>query len=77
MGMNPEPMKSHSIASRCICVKCGRTPPHVEARGSDLIQITVECHGETASKTVLKRELVFTQRFFQDPESDDGGDYSA
>lgn len=65
--MNSQPMKSHSIASRCICAKCGKVPA-VSARGEDPISITATCHGQSETKTVSKKELVFTQRFFDDGE---------
>lgn len=70
--LNPEPMKSYSIESRCVCDVCG-TAPALHISGEDPIKIVAKCHGETEVKMVTKRELTFTQRFFVS-ESDDGGD---
>ena len=65
MGMAENPMESYSIASRCICDKCHVQPKIKDASGTSMITITVSCHGETETKMIDKKEMVFTQHFFE------------
>ena len=68
-GMNENPMESYSIASRCVCDKCHVQPNIKSATGTAFITMTVECHGETETKTIEKKELVFTQHFFKQADN--------
>lgn len=70
MGMNPEPMQEYSIASRCVCDKCGSTPQIKSVSGEDPYRITASCCGKTETKTVQRRELTFLQRFFVEKAGD-------
>ncbi len=60
-------MQSYSIASRCVCDKCHIQPKIQSAEGSEILTITVKCHGEMETKTIQKSEMVFTQHFFEQP----------
>lgn len=67
-----KPLASASVASRCVCGICGKQPA-IEVSGTDIVTITANCCGQTQTKNIEKRELLFVQRFFVS-ESDDGGD---
>jgi hypothetical protein len=69
-GLSENPGQVYSIASRCLCMKCGEQPQIQSVKGEDPYTIVVKCHGETESKSVTRRDLVFTQRFFDTGEED-------
>lgn len=69
-GLSEQPGQVYSIASRCLCMKCGETPNITSVKGEDPYVITAECHGEKETKTATRRELVFTQRFFDTGEEE-------
>lgn len=67
MSLARRPLQVSSIASRCICMKCGEVP-EISAKGSDPVVIEAACCGESERRTVRKDELMYTQRFFGVPE---------
>lgn len=69
-GMNPAPMRSHSLASRCVCAKCGTEPSILEADGLNVVNFVVACHGEKERKTMTREEMQkgFTIVCFQPQE---------
>lgn len=68
--LNPEPCKSYSIASRCLCMKCGVEPEvEVKGEGSGPFSITAHCHGDKQTKGgIMREQLVFTLKFFDEEE---------
>jgi hypothetical protein len=70
-GMNPNPMQCSSLQSRLICAKCWVEPTILNPEkitNGEFLTITVRCHGETETKNIEKSKLVFTQKFFEQPE---------
>lgn len=68
-GMAENPMESYSLQSRLVCCKCWCEPRIVNPQkieSGEILTITVECHGETETKMIEKRNLVQTCRFFED-----------
>ncbi len=68
-GLNPAPMRSHSLQSRLLCAKCFVEPTIVNASGTDVVTLTVSCHGEKETRTIPKSDFTFTQRFFEPNEA--------
>lgn len=69
--LSKKPGQVSSVASRCLCMICGKNP-QVRAEGEQVLTLHVSCCGQQETRQVSKDELVFTQRFFG--EGDDGGD---
>jgi predicted nucleic acid-binding Zn ribbon protein len=67
-GLSEQPGQVYSIASRCVCDKCGIDPQVLSVKGEDPYTITVECHGQKDTKTVTRRGLSHIQRFFAQEE---------
>jgi hypothetical protein len=74
MGMASEPGQCSSLASRLICAKCGVSPriknPELIKAGDSSFTVTAMCHGQEETKFIERSKLVFTQRFFEDSESE-------
>ena len=72
VGMSPNPGGCSSLSSRLVCAKCWVEPkivnPEKIAASNSSFQITVECHGELETKLIERKDLVFTQRFFEQNE---------
>jgi hypothetical protein len=66
-GLNPEPCSSYRLADRFVCDKCGESPAIKKADTDGMmVTVTLSCHGETVTKTIEKKELVFLQRVFSE-----------
>lgn len=65
-GMSENPGEVYSIQSRLVCAKCWVEPAVVNAQNhSGMLTVTVKCHGETQTKAFDRKDLVFTQKFFE------------
>jgi hypothetical protein len=67
VGMSENPFGCTSLQSRLLCAKCGVEPRlknGASIEGGGPYNIVVTCHGEEDSKVVERKDLVFTQTFF-------------
>lgn len=69
-GMAENPGESYSLQSRLVCATCWIEPTIKKCTGSDLLTVTVQCHGKEETKTFEKSKLVFTQKFFEEVQDE-------
>lgn len=66
VGMNEEPCASYGLGSRLRCARCGGQPRIMRVDGNGPVTITASCCGQTETRTLEKKELTFTQYFFEE-----------
>jgi len=65
-GMNENACASYGLGSRLRCARCGGQPRILSATGIENVTVSVACCGQQETRTIERKELTFTQYFFEE-----------